>query len=119
MTRGNLLQGLPAPVTGERFETLLAHRQLRIERIVSSRQPESIDYCQPQDEWVLLVSGRAQLRVAEQTVELQSGDYLFLPAGTPHRVESTTQGALWLAIHLDPDSPAPMPPTSLTDEAYP
>lgn len=105
MDKGNLLRHLPAPLTGESFQTLLQHRQLRIERIVSSSQPEPVDYCQEQDEWVLLVSGSARLLVAGVPVALQSGDYLFLPAHTPHRVEATTEGALWLAIHLAPDLP--------------
>lgn len=32
------------------------------------------------------------------------GDYLFLPAGTPHRVEQCEVDTLWLAVHLHPDS---------------
>jgi len=38
--------------------------------------------------------------VAGETVVLRAGDYLFLPAGTPHTVRRVAQGSLWLAVHL-------------------
>jgi cupin 2 domain-containing protein len=87
---------------GERFETLLSHKNLVIERIVSSSDISPQEYVQPQDEWVLLLQGEATLRVAGESVELKSGDYLFLPAGTPHIVEHVSQGAIWLAVHFHP-----------------
>ncbi len=101
---GNLFALAQPPATGERFETLLTHRQLQIERIVSSADITPTDYLQPQDEWVLLVRGQACLRVRDSIHELQEGDHLFIPAGTPHRVESASAGALWLAVHLHPDA---------------
>ncbi|KIQ01070.1 cupin [Pseudomonas fulva] len=93
------------PVQGERFETLLSQRNLVIERIVSSTRIESVDYVQEQDEWVLLVRGTASMTIAGKALELTAGDHLFLAAGTPHRVERTSDGALWLAIHLHPSNP--------------
>ena len=102
MNIGNLLEDSQAPAKGERFDTLLRQRNLHIERIVSSSRIESVDYVQEQDEWVLLVQGQARLDVNGTPHELAAGDYLFLPAGTPHRVEQTSEGALWLAIHLHP-----------------
>lgn len=102
----NLFASLDPPAQGERFDTLLAHRNLVIERIVSSADIEPVDYVQEQDEWVLLLRGGAVMRVGEETVTLGEGDYLFLPAGTPHRVERCAAGTLWLAIHLHPDEGA-------------
>ena len=88
---------------GEHFDTLLSHRNLVIERIVSGADIQPVEYVQPQDEWVLLVQGAAVMDVAGTRTVLGAGDYLFLPAGTPHRVESCEPGTLWLAIHLHPE----------------
>ena len=100
MRIGNLFAGIDVPATGERFEELLKHRNLVIERIVSSAAVTPTEYVQPQDEWVAMIKGDAMLEVAGTPVELHAGDYLFLPAGTPHTVRRVSQGALWLAVHL-------------------
>ncbi|MET3134369.1 cupin 2 domain-containing protein [Oxalobacteraceae bacterium GrIS 1.11] len=97
---GNLFLDAEAPPEGERFETLLGHKNLVIERIVSSSATTPALYVQTQDEWVALLQGNATLEVAGEAVELQAGDYLFLPAGTPHTVRRVSDSALWLAIHL-------------------
>jgi cupin 2 domain-containing protein len=107
---GSLFDDAAAPRQGERFDTLLRHRNLVIERILSSAAVDSRPYAQPQDEWVLMVRGEATLRVAGEAISLQSGDYVFLPAGTPHGVERVSAGALWLAVHLYPEAAsAPKP----------
>jgi cupin 2 domain-containing protein len=103
---GGLFDDADAPRRGERFDTLLKHGKLVIERIISSAAIDSRTYVQAQDEWVLMVRGEAALQVAEETIRLESGDYVFLPAGTPHRVERASAGALWLAVHLYPEAAA-------------
>jgi cupin 2 domain-containing protein len=112
VTPGNLFDRLPGPVTGEVFERLLRHRNLLIERIVSSDRPEPTRYDQGQDEWILLLQGRATLELAGETLSLAPGDHLFIPAHTPHQVLSTSREppCLWLAVHLYPDA-APTEPT--------
>jgi len=100
MLMGNLFAGAEPPLTGERFETLLAHKNLAIERILSSAGTTPTEYVQPQDEWVVLLRGEATLEIAGNAVELRCGDYLFLPAGTPHSVRRVAEGAIWLAAHL-------------------
>jgi len=97
---GNLFDKAAPPSDGERFEPLLSLKNLVIERIVSSSKIAQTEYVQSQHEWVALLQGSAQLIVAGETVTLKSGDYLFLPAGTPHTVQSVSDGAVWLAIHL-------------------
>jgi len=104
MKAGNLYEGIAPPAAGERFETLLQHRQLVVERIVSSKDTTPIEYVQTQDEWVLLVQGSATLDVAGVPHLLHAGDHLFLPARTPHTVSAVSDGALWLAVHLHPDA---------------
>lgn len=105
MTASNLYDGADPPAGGEGFETLLAHRNLVVERIVSAADAPPTRYVQEQDEWVLLVRGSATLEVDGVARDLQAGDHLFLPARTPHVVRRVSQGALWLAVHLHPAAP--------------
>lgn len=102
MQIGNLHQDAIAPATGERFDTLLAHQGLVIERILSSSKIASQTYVQSQDEWVVLLQGEALLDVEGQQVPLHAGSHIFLPSQTRHTVLSVSQGALWLAVHLHP-----------------
>lgn len=112
---GNLRDDLACPATGERFDDLLRCGQVQIERILSSATPEPQWYDQPQDEWVILLEGRARLEMGGQTHDLGPGDWLFIPARTPHRVLATwpEPACMWLAVHLHPsrggsaDDPAP------------
>jgi len=103
MKNGNLFNDAETPVSGERFDCLLAHRNLVIERIVSASNAPPTEYVQAQDEWVVLLRGDATVEVAGEAVALVAGDYVFLPAGVPHTVRSASDGALWLAVHLHPD----------------
>jgi len=100
LQQGNFFKDAAPPASGERFDTLLAHRNLVIERIASTSRITSQLYVQQQDEWVMLVQGDAMLDVAGRQVALAAGDYLFLPAQTPHTLLRVSDGALWLALHL-------------------
>ncbi|MGE5866215.1 MAG: cupin domain-containing protein [Rhizobacter sp.] len=104
MQIGNLFNDAIPPGRGERFDTLLAHRNLVVERILSSADISPEEQRQAQDEWVLLVCGEADLEVAGAAVALKAGDHLFLPAGTPHTVRRVAEGSLWLAVHLHPEA---------------
>ncbi|AWI53705.1 cupin [Aquabacterium olei] len=99
---GNLFDDAQPPAEGERFDVLLAQRNLVIERIVSSDVITPTTYTQPQDEWVVVLEGEARLSVAGTPHTLRRGDHLFLPAGVPHTVEHTVNGTVWLAVHLQP-----------------
>lgn len=109
----NLFADLPSGREAEeRFETLLDRPGLRIERIVSTGQasPDGFWYDQPQDEWVVLLSGSAGLRFeGEPEVRtLRPGDWLHIPARMKHRVEWTdaAQPSVWLAAHVTPQVPS-------------
>ena len=97
---GNLFTDSLPPLSDERVAVLLSHRNLVIERIVSSARLAAKTYVQPQDEWVLLVRGEAELDIAGNPVALKAGDHVFLPSGTAHTLKSASDGALWLAVHL-------------------
>ncbi len=98
MQRMNLFVS-PIPSEGESFETLLRNDHLRIEAIVSSDTPEPICYDQPHDEAVLLLEGDAMLWIDGREIALKKGDFLLIPAHTPHKVLHTAPGTRWLAIH--------------------
>lgn len=100
----NLFADLPVLATGEAFDELQRCRNVRIERIASSPVPDPVWYDQQQDEWVLLLAGRARLEVAGQIKEMGPGDHLFIPAHTRHRVLATSDEprCLWLAVHIEP-----------------
>jgi cupin 2 domain-containing protein len=104
---GNLFDDAMPPAQGERFEPLLSHRNLVIERIVSSASLTPTECVQPQDEWVVLLKGRARILVDEREAVLREGDHLFLPAGCAHTVQEVSQGAVWLAVHLHPEGVGP------------
>jgi cupin 2 domain-containing protein len=91
------------PPQGEWLEVLLARPGLRLERILSAGGSRAGPYDQPQDEWVLLLQGRALLEVAGQRVELGPGQALLLPAHTRHCVLDTSAEppCIWLAMHMD------------------
>jgi len=101
----NLFQPLPDARSGECFDDLLSRPGCRIERIVSHGQasPPGFWYDQAWDEWVLLLSGSAVLRLEPQADAsvLQPGDHLLIAAGVRHRVEATAAGepTVWLAVH--------------------
>jgi cupin 2 domain-containing protein len=103
---GSLTSGRAPPGAEELVEALYERPGVRIERIVSSGQasPDGHWYDQDSDEWVLVVAGRARLRIdgEAQDRELGEGDYLFLPAHCRHRVAWTRSEppTVWLAIHM-------------------
>lgn len=97
--RGNLAD-VHAPQAGERFALLARLGGTDIEHIVSSGTPGTEPYDQDHDEWVLLCAGTAVLEIAGERTELAAGDWLVLPAHTPHRVLATSPGARWIAVHV-------------------
>lgn len=96
----------------ECFETLLETTSFRVERIVSFGQatPEGERYDQPQDEWVVVVSGRARLRLEDpnELITLERGEMKLISAHRRHRVEWTApdEATIWLAIHFSADAAA-------------
>ena len=99
------MAGLPSSRTGEQIERLTGGPNWRIERIVSTGQasPPGFWYDQPDDEFVVLMTGAARLRfeTGEVSLDLVPGDWVEIPAHVRHRVEWTQADppTVWLAVH--------------------
>lgn len=111
---GNLFADLPKGAPGaapaaEVFTPLAQGGSFRLLRIVSTGQatPAGDWYDQPEDEWVVLLSGGAGLLVEGEAAvrALGPGDWLRLPAHCRHRVEWTAADGptVWLALHFQAD----------------
>ncbi|MBN1155239.1 cupin domain-containing protein [candidate division KSB1 bacterium] len=104
-TKSNIFHELPESAKEEIIERLLATERVVIERIVSQGQssPQGFWYDQDNDEWVIVLQGRASLRfeTEAQLVKLVAGDYLLIPAHVRHRVEWTDPDVqtIWVAVH--------------------
>jgi cupin 2 domain-containing protein len=98
--RGQLREGETAPQSGEHVERLLELHGVVVEQILSGTLEAPVDYRQEHDEWVVLLAGRASLVVDGENVELNAGDWLFLPAQVEHTLVATAPGSSWLAIHV-------------------
>lgn len=101
----NIREKLPLlPQKDEFSQDILKHHNVRIERIVSFGQASDKDfwYDQEENEWVILLEGSASLEFPneEEEVNLQPGDYIFIPAHRKHRVKSTAldKRSIWLAV---------------------
>jgi cupin 2 domain-containing protein len=100
----NLLFSLPEAGDEEVVNPLLTRPGLRLERIVSFGQasPPGFWYDQAEGEWVMLLTGAARLRFADETEarSLGPGDCVDIPAGRRHRVDWTdpAKPTVWLAL---------------------
>jgi len=100
----NFLVCIPLNIQKEVTERIISNANVRIERIISRGQssPENFWYDQEENEWVILIKGRARLSFYDENkiVVLNEGDYLDIPAHKKHRVEWTDpdKETIWLAV---------------------
>ncbi|CCZ06034.1 MULTISPECIES: cupin domain-containing protein [Culturomica] len=98
----NIFQGIALVGEEEQFDLLIKGKHYRIDRIVSSghSSPQGFWYDQEDDEWIMLIQGKAVLEIEDKLVELKAGDYLFLPKNCRHRVEKTSvdPACVWLCF---------------------
>lgn len=102
----NIFKNIPEQLPEELIECIFKRDNIQIERIISKGHmtPAGQWYDQDEDEWVMLLEGEAVILYEKdhQTIHLNAGDYLLIPAHTRHRVEWTPPDLLtiWLAVHL-------------------
>jgi cupin 2 domain-containing protein len=105
----NLFDDLPVKLPVERIDVLLSAPGVRVERIVSTGHvtPPGEWYNQDADEWVVVLRGRARLRIETESEarDLRPGDHVLLRAHVRHRVEWTDDAGptVWLALQLVKD----------------
>ena len=108
MKVSNLLENIPTDLPEELIEVLassLSSNNVRIERIVSHghTSPEGFWYDQDQDEFILLLKGKAELEFSDpdETIMLVEGDSLIIPAHQRHRVSWTKpeKETIWLVVY--------------------
>ncbi len=88
------------PKNGETFTTLLEHKNIKINRIVSSSDVKPVEYIQDEDEWLVLLEGEATLLINNEEKTVTKGETLFIPAKVPHKVLKTNDGTVWLTVHI-------------------
>jgi cupin 2 domain-containing protein len=107
----NLFAPLPDARMAEAVDALLIRPGIRVERIVSRGQASPPDFWYDQDEgeWVLLLSGAARLRFADESEAraLIPGDCLDIAPHRRHRVDWTAPAAptIWLAVFYPSEEP--------------
>jgi cupin 2 domain-containing protein len=98
----NIFSNIPEHLPEELTTVLQQGENVRIERIISTghSSPEGFWYDQPENEWVIILQGAAQLEFDDRVVELLPGDAINIPAHTKHRVAWTTPEGptVWLAV---------------------
>jgi cupin 2 domain-containing protein len=100
----NLFAALPDASVVEVVEVLLGRPGIRIERIVSLGQASASGFWYDQDEaeWVVLLSGAARLRFADEAEarRLLPGDCVDIAPHRRHRVDWTDPATptIWLAV---------------------
>jgi cupin 2 domain-containing protein len=103
--QGSLFRNPPDATEEERIEELCQAKSFRVERIVSAGQvsPPGFWFDQPNEEWVLVVQGNAEISLLDpdETIRLSAGGWLMIEAHRKHRVEATSgePSTIWLAIH--------------------
>jgi cupin 2 domain-containing protein len=102
---GNVFEDLPGPRDDEEFSELLSAPNVKIERIVSQghASPPGFWYDQDWAEWVLLLTGEADLEFEGEAAprHLKPGEYVHIPPHARHRVARThpREPTIWLAVH--------------------
>jgi cupin 2 domain-containing protein len=105
MSTPNIFSDIPRTGQDEFFEVLLENPKIKIERIVSHGHSSPGDFWYDQDtnEWVAVLKGSAMLVIEGESnsVVLEAGSHINLPAHTRHRVQWTdpNEDTIWLTVH--------------------
>ena len=102
MSSNNLFKPDQAEGNAEITDTLLQHKNISIERILSPPETVTETTSLPHDEWICVLQGSARLEMEGRVRQLYRGDQILIPANTAHRVLTTSHRphCLWLTIHI-------------------
>jgi cupin 2 domain-containing protein len=108
LNKKNIFEMIPEKLEQEIIELLHSSNSIRIERIISDNHssPDHFWYDQKENEFVIVLKGEGTILFESGSKYiLRAGDYLFIPAHSKHRVESTSQNekTIWLAIFFPCD----------------
>ncbi len=104
MKNNNIFDDVPSEIPEEIIREIFTGGSIRIERIISKghSSPEDFWYDQHENEWVILLRGKAKLQFFDSghPVELKEGDYINIPSHKKHRIEWTDPDneTIWLAV---------------------
>ncbi len=102
MQTGNFFNGNFSEISEEFIEILKSDSNTRIERIISNGNisPENFWYDQNEWEWVIVLEGSAKLEFKSKVLELNRGDWVYIPEHEIHRVIYTSYNppCVWLAV---------------------
>ncbi len=95
------IEKLPGIEEEEIVDILKENRDVKIERIISTGQ-DSDWMVQERKEYVLLLQGNAVIEFNDKTVEMKSGDTLFIEKSERHRLVYTSESpcCIWFCIHF-------------------
>ena len=99
----NLFANLSELSSSEQFLSLFENPFVKIQRIVSESysSPPGFWYDQDEDEWVIVVRGKATLEFeGGELVRMQEDDYVTIPRHVRHRVQQTDSKTIWLAVRI-------------------
>lgn len=97
----NIFADLPKSPGQEQVVNLFENDAVKVERIVSQSysSPAGFWYDQDEDEWVIVLRGRAALEFeGVKVVEMSAGDHVTIPSHVKHRIERTAPDTIWLAV---------------------
>ncbi len=101
----NIFENIPSALPEELVDIIFSKDNVKIERIVSRghSSPDTFWYDQHQDEYVILLKGKAGLLFQDRAgvLVLKPGDYINIPAHVKHRVQwtSSDEETVWLAVY--------------------
>mgnify|MGYP000866174073 FL=1 len=95
------IEKLPEIEEEEIVDILKENEDVKIERIISTGQ-DSDWMVQERKEYVLLLQGNAVIEFNDKTVEMKSGDTLFIEKSERHRVAYTSESpcCIWFCVHF-------------------
>ena len=95
------IEKLPGIEEEEIVDILKENRDVKIERIISTGQVSDW-MVQERKEYVLLLQGSAVIEFNDKTVEMKSGDTLFIEKKERHRVAYTSENpcCIWFCVHF-------------------